>query len=169
MKHSTFIALGAFAIACGPQAHSTGIQTPDEILAEQERLGAEQVRETEANAPTGSDTETDLEKAAKWDPDGAELEMKRAALSAETCPDSVTEKAPAGNASVTVVFNNDGHVKTATVSSPYDGTAVGRCVQRAFEAVIVKRYGGPEETMEWKVDLTGKKKKKEGAKKDEEE
>jgi hypothetical protein len=61
-------------------------------------------------------------------------------------------------ASVTLVFANDGHVKSLTVGPPYDENAVGKCVQRALNAVIVPAYQGGEHTLDWEIDLTGNKK-----------
>jgi len=136
------------------------VKTPDEIVAEQEALGAEQEKKAR-NAddyaePTGA---TEDEKQRQWDDEYAQLELKRASRSAETCPESVTEKSPKGRAHVTLVFQNDGNVKEARFADPYtDETAVGKCVLRAMGAVIVKTFEGPEKTVEWEVDLTGGKK-----------
>ena len=159
-------------VACasnGPDA----VKTPDQILAEQEALGDEQLKKQRNNndyADTSGSTEE--EKKREWDAKQADLELHRAAHSAETCPDSVAEadvkpakgakkpppKPKDTKAAVTIVFANDGHVKSLTVSPPYDENAVGKCVQRAINAVIVPAYNGSEHTEEWEIDLTGGKK-----------
>jgi hypothetical protein len=174
--------LGLFAlalVACGASNNADEVKTPDQILADQEQLGDEQLAKerTETRSDDSSAT-TDEEKKREWDDKQADLELHRAARSAETCPDSVamgdttidpkTGKPPKGSkaapkakdtkASVTLVFANDGHVKSLTVGPPYDENAVGKCVQRALNAVIVPAYEGGEHTLDWEIDLTGNKK-----------
>lgn len=161
--------LGLFALAllaCGPSYSSGGdVKTPDQLLAEQEQLGDEQLKK-ERNANDYADTggSTEEEKKREWDFKQSELELKRAAHSAETCPDSVVQKEKGAKASketkaqATLLFANDGHVKTLTVAPPYDESPVGKCVQRALNAVIVPAYKGEEHTVEWEIDLTGGKK-----------
>jgi hypothetical protein len=167
--------LGLFAlavVACGPSYSSGGdVKTPDQLVAEQEALGDQQLK-NEKNSADYADTSgsTEDEKTREWDDKQADLELKRAARSAETCPDSVTEQDPKdakgkakakpkeGTATVTMLFANDGHVKSLTTSPPYDENPVGKCVQRALNAVIVPAYKGSEHTVEWTIDLTGGKK-----------
>jgi hypothetical protein len=149
------IVLGTLACSCGgPSSGGQDVKTPEEIVAEQEQLGAEQEKKAQENQYTGPVGETELEQKAKWDKKQAELELKRAARSAETCPASVTEPAPKGTGKVSLTFGNDGHVKTSSIEAPYDDTAVGKCVLRAMGAVIVPSFEGQEETVQWEVDLT---------------
>lgn len=176
--------LGLFALAlmaCMACASNEPgeVKSPDQILAEQEALGDEQLKKERAssgNRDTSGSTEE--EKKREWDAKQADLELHRAAHSAETCPESVVEgdknidpktgKPPKGSkpapkvkdtkATVSILFANDGHVKTLTVSPPYDENPVGKCVQRALNAVIVPAYVGSEHTEEWVIDLTGGKK-----------
>jgi len=137
------------------------VKTPDELIADQERLGAEQEK-NQRNNSAYDDTSagpTEEEKKRGWDAKQADLEMHRAANSAESCPESVTEKSPKGRAAVTVTFGTDGHAKNVSVAEPYgENSAVGKCVLRAIKAVIVPAYEGSEQTLNWEVDLTGGKK-----------
>jgi hypothetical protein len=152
------LTLGLTVLACGVDEHQD-VKTADEWLAEQEREGAQQL--AEQNKQSGAYDEpqvTEDEKKRQWDDKQADLELRRAARSAETCPDSVTEQAPKGTATVTLIFTNDGRVKEAKISSEYEDKAVGTCVLRAMENVIVPAYNGDEHTVEWDVDLTGAKK-----------
>jgi len=174
-----YLGLLALALVACAESNPGEVKTPDQILAEQEALGDEQLKkekETVRNTDTSGSTEE--EKKREWDAKQADLELHRAAHSAETCPDSVVEgdknidpktgKPPKGSkapskgkdtkASVAITFANDGHVKSLTVSPPYDENAVGKCVQRALNAVIVPAYVGSEHTEEWVIDLTGGKK-----------
>jgi hypothetical protein len=160
MKRAFLLYLSVSIFACGgPTNEGQGVKTPDELLADQERLAEEQERERQKHASTGEAGETDLEKKAKFDKRQADLELKRAARSAETCPGSVPEDSPAGTAKVTVVFGNDGNAKSATITAPYDENAVGKCAVNAFNSVIVPPFEGPDETIEWEVNFPEKPKK----------
>jgi hypothetical protein len=154
------LCITALVVACGPSYESTGVKTPDEMIEEQERLAVEDQKRADDYDNMVEAEETDTEQKAKWDATQAELELKRAARSAETCPDTLPEEdkknSPKGVATVTLLFNNEGHVKEATVGSPFTDTPVGKCVLRAMGAVIVPDYVGPEKTVTWDVDLTGK-------------
>jgi hypothetical protein len=137
------------------------VKTPDELIAEQEQAGAEQMQKQKQQGEAYDDPHgtTDEDTRRGWDAKQGDIEMNRAVHSAESCPESVTEKAPKGKATVAVVFGNDGHVKSTTISEPYgENTAVGKCVLRALNAIIVPAYQGSEVTLNWEVDLSGKKK-----------
>ncbi len=157
---------GALLIsACGVDDHQD-VKSADQWLAERDKEGAQQLAAQKQNGgaheqPTGS---TEDEKIREWDDKQATLEMQRATRSAETCPDSVTEKSPKGMASVTLVFANDGRVKDSKIDDVYAEKAVGTCVLRAMSNVIVPAYKGAEHTVEWQIDLTGAKQKKSGPK-----
>jgi hypothetical protein len=155
-----FVAASLLA-ACGPSMEADHVKTPDELIAEEEAKGAEQLKnQRDSDAyDTSSAEETDEDKRRGWDDKQGDIEMHRAANSAETCTGSVTEKVQKGKASVSVTFGNDGHVKSATIAQPYgEDTAVGKCVLRAMKAVIVPSYQGEEKTLNWEIDLTGAKK-----------
>ena len=172
-----YFGLGLVAVvlvACASNSPDP-VKTPDQILAEQEALGDEQLKK-ERNANDYADTSesTEEEKKREWDEKQADLELHRAAHSAETCPNSVAEvaakpakgakKAPAKakdtKTTAAITFQNDGHVKALTLSAPYDdeNNAVGKCVTRALTSVIVPAYNGPEHNVEWDIDLSGGKK-----------
>jgi len=173
-----FLGLFALALVACASNEPGEVKSPDQILAEQEALGDEQLKK-EATAPRPDTSESSSEeKKREWDAKQADLELHRAAHSAETCPDSVVEgdknidpktgKPPKGSkapskgkdtkANVKITFANDGHVKELNVAPPYDENPVGKCVQRALNAVIVPAYVGSEHTEEWTIDLTGGKK-----------
>jgi hypothetical protein len=174
-----YLGLLALVLVACAESGPGEVKSPDQILAEQEALGDEQLKKQRAStATTDTSGSTEEEKKREWDAKQADLELHRAAHSAETCPDSVVEgdknidpktgKPPKGSkapskgkdtkASVSILFANDGHVKSLTVAAPYDENAVGKCVQRALNAVIVPAYVGSEHTEEWVIDLTGGKK-----------
>jgi hypothetical protein len=160
MKRSlvTAIALGLVVLSCGVE-EKQDVKSADEWLAEQEKEGANQLaQEKQRSGSHDEPTTTEDEKKRQWDDKQADLELRRAGRSAETCPDSVTEKGPKGTATVTLVFANDGRVKEAKINSEYEDKAVGACVLNAMKNVIVPAYTGEEHTVEWDVDLTGGKK-----------
>jgi hypothetical protein len=172
-KLSAMLSAVVLVCACGPGQGSTGVKTPDEIVAEQERLAEEDAKRADDYDSGVEAEETDSEKTGKWDKEGTELELKRATLSAETCPETLPDEqkkdSPKGTAQVTLTFSNDGHVKQSSISEPFADTPVGKCVLRAMGAIIVEVYEGPEETVTWEVDLTGSKKKKKKGEADESE
>jgi hypothetical protein len=153
------VSLCALLSACGGVQDSQKIKSSDEWLEEQDREGAEQLRAEKKQKEFQDDSGvSEDEKKREWDDKQADLELRRAARSAETCPESVPEKAPKGVATVTLVFQTDGHVKTSTISPPYADTPVGACVLRAMGNIIVPAYTGGDHTVEWEIDLTGAKK-----------
>jgi hypothetical protein len=159
----TRIALPALLATTWLAACSTAspdhVKTSDEWLAEQESEGAKiEAEKKKSQGAYDEPSTTEDEKKREWDEKQSELELKRAARSAETCPESVTEKAPKGKATVTLVFTNDGRVKESKIGDPYTETAVGACALRAMGNVIVPAYTGAEKTVEWELDLSGGKK-----------
>jgi hypothetical protein len=164
MMRASFAALSAVLLvcACGPDEHQD-VKSPDQWIAEQDQEGAKQLAEQKQHkSAMEAPTETEDEKIREWDAKQADLELRRATRSAETCPDSVTEKAPKGMAHVTLLFANDGRVKDSKIDDVYAEKAVGTCVLRAMSNVIVPAYKGQEHTVEWNVDLSGAKVKKSG-------
>lgn len=160
------VVLGALVVglvtACGPSMEADHVKTPDELLADQEAAGDAQLKNQKKSddyddAPSGT---TDEEQRRGWDAKQGDIELHRASHSAESCPESINDKkVPKGKATLALTFSNDGHVKEATISDPYgEDTNVGKCVLRAMKAIIVPAYQGPEQVINWEIDLTGAKK-----------
>lgn len=162
MRFVVLTGLGLLVSGCF-SAEPQGVKTPDEIVAEQEAMGAEQLEEEKTATPVMEDEETDSEKAAKFDKKQAKLELQRAARSAATCPDSLPEEeqktAPRGTAEVEIWFENSGAVRKATLAPPHADTPVGACILRAMEAIIVPAFTGEVVQISWKIELNEKKKK----------
>jgi len=156
------LAAALLVFACGVDEHQD-VKSADAFIAEQDQEGAKQLAEQKKHkGAVDEPTQTEDEKIREWDEKQADLELKRASRSAETCPESVTEKSPKGMAHVTLVFANDGRVKDSKIDDVYAEKPVGACVLRAMGSVIVPAYKGAEHTMEWDIDLTGAKQKKSG-------
>jgi hypothetical protein len=158
------LAASLLVLACGVD-QATPVESPDQWIAQQDQEGAKQLADQKKQkSQAGEPKETEDEKIRDWDQKQADLELRRASRSAETCPESVTEKAPKGMATVTLVFANDGRVKDSKIDDVYAEKAVGTCVLRAMGNVIVPAYKGDEHTVEWQIDLTSAKQKKSGPK-----
>lgn len=153
--------LGGLIVAgCGPSYGGHPVKTPDEIVAEQEQLGKQEQEQADENNDDASldDTGDDDDQKKPFDKHQAKLELIRAARSAQTCVGVVSQDSPHGKGTVTLVFGNDGHVKKAAIGGPFADTEIGKCAINAMKAVIVPPFKGAEETMDWEVDLTPKKK-----------
>jgi hypothetical protein len=159
-----FLGFSVLLASCGPSYGGQDAKTPEEIVEEQERLAEEQERQSKGQSG-GEDTETDLEKRKKFDTRQADLELKRATRSAESCVGVVTEQGPSGTANITLVFGTDGKVKEATIAPPFADTQIGNCALGAMKKVIVPPFTGSDETVEWEVNLTAKQEEKPPAKK----
>jgi hypothetical protein len=144
-------------VACGGVATEPA-KTPDDIVAEEEQaaIADQRERETADVGGGGGDEELDADKKQKFDVRQSQIELKRAARSAVTCPGSIgaAEKLPSNTAMVTLTFSNDGHVKEATIDEAFSKTKVGTCVLRAMKAVVLPPYAGPEVQVDWEIDFT---------------
>jgi hypothetical protein len=172
MRAMKRVVLGAFVVglmtACGPSMEADHVKTPDELIAEQEAAGAEQMRNQKDSNDydTASAGQTDEDKRRGWDFKQADIELHRASHSAESCPESIEEKAAKGKAkppalakaTLALTFANDGHVKTATIAPYEEDSPMGKCVLRAMKAIIVPAYEGSEQVVSWEIDLSGGKK-----------
>ncbi len=157
MKKTVVILAGAlvFPVACGGSKRT--VKTQEERLEEQLALADEQIAEQEEQDTLYEEAESDSEKAAKFDKDHAKHELKIATNNAKDCPNTFEKEQlkdyQPGTAQLQITFNNDGSVKNVTLGPPYDGTTVGDCILRAFNAVFVKMYQGEEVTVNWEVEL----------------
>lgn len=156
MKHLTVVLVSSLVCACGPSYDTDRVLTPEERLQEQERLAYEAELESQKRGPSHVEYTDEDDETKTFDVKQAELELRRATLSAVTCPE-IHEKTPKGTGEVTVHFRSDGKVREASIAAPYSGTPVEECVLNAYRGVIVPTFKEPEYTMNWKVDLSGKK------------
>jgi hypothetical protein len=159
------LSVAAVGAGCGPGYDESTIKTAEDRLKEQEQLAyEEELRNKNKPAATGVVEET--ERPGVFDEKQADLELKRATRSAETCPDVVTgDKAPRGKTSVTITFSLDGSVAEATIPPPYEGTRLGDCVLNAYQALIVPPYSGERKVITWDVDLDKPKAEEKSSKK----
>jgi hypothetical protein len=151
----------ALVVGCGPSYEDRSIKTSNDRLREQEELAyRDEQRARTKPAATGGVEES--ERPGEFDDKQADLELRRATRSAETCPDVVTgDKVPHGKTGVTITFALDGSVAEATIPPPYEGTRLGDCVLNAYTAVIVPPYSGERKVITWDVNLEKAEKAKE--------
>jgi hypothetical protein len=99
-----------------------------------------------------------------YDKDAVEVELKRAARQVKSNCGSATDDdgkatGPWGSTKVSVVLGRNGHVKEATVPSPYDGKPVGVCAANAFKKFIFPPYAADSDiTVDWDVEIVQPKK-----------
>ncbi|MES1186765.1 MAG: hypothetical protein ABUL60_23330, partial [Myxococcales bacterium] len=81
------VVLGAFVVglmtACGPSMEADHVKTPDELIAEQEAAGAEQMKKQKDSSDydTSSVGQTDEDKRRGWDTKQAGIELHRSSHS----------------------------------------------------------------------------------------
>ncbi|HEX4335078.1 MAG TPA: hypothetical protein VH062_04140 [Polyangiaceae bacterium] len=154
------IAFATLLSACGPSYGGQDVKTPDQLVDEQDQIEQADEKNKKArgvdDANVGSE-ETDAEKKREFDRKQVDLELKRATRSAESCPGVVAEQEtkdhPRGDTRVSITFQEDGTVRQVSIPSPFDGTAIGDCVVRAYKAVIVPPYNGGDQIIDWDVSL----------------
>jgi hypothetical protein len=99
-----------------------------------------------------------------YDKDAVEVELKRAARQVKSNCGSATDDdgkatGPWGSTKVSVVLGRNGHVKDATVPTPYDGKPAGICAANAFKKIIFPPYAGDSDvTVDWDVEIVQPKK-----------
>ena len=156
-RAAALLSVMGFAVACGGGYEGEKVKTPDEIVAEQEAIAAEdEKREDATDTGVVGDEELESDKKQKFDVRQAKIELKRATRSAVTCPGSIgtDEKPAAPKATVTLTFGNNGNVSKATIDQAFNDTAIGKCVLRAMKAVIVPPFAGQEVSVDWEVDFS---------------
>ena len=157
MRVACLVSVVGFGVACGDGYSGDRAKTPDEIIAEQERLAAKDERRRQST-DTGpiDDSELEADKRAKFDKRQSQIELKRATRSAVTCPGSIgtEEELPAPTVTVTLTFANAGHVKEATIDQAFQESKIGKCVLRAMHAVIVPPFHGAEVQVPWTINFS---------------
>lgn len=149
-------------VACGPSYDDRSIKTADDRLREQEELAYQEELRSRTKPEAGSgEVVEEAEKPGVFDDKQADLELRRATRSAETCPEVVSgDKVPHGKTTVTITFALDGSVAEATIPPPYEGTRLGDCALNAYQAVIVPPYSGERKVISWDVNLEKPKEEK---------
>lgn len=137
--------------ACGAEPRRR-VKTPAERLQEQETIAYQ--RELERRQKSDPSGLGEFEPGDTFDARGLELQLKQAALSAQTCAEVVTgEEEPLGEAVVTLGFVPDGSQASLSISPPFEGTRMGSCVLNAFREIRAAPYSGDAPPVAWSVQL----------------
>jgi len=96
--------------------------------------------------------------SAPYDQQMVGAKLKRAAGAVKKNCGSATEEdgkvhGPWGATKVSVVIDNNGHSRDASIPSPYDGTAVGRCATHAFENFQFPPFKGADQHVDVDVEI----------------
>jgi hypothetical protein len=60
---------------------------------------------------------------------------------------------PWGKSTLSVTLGHNGHTKLVTIPEPFDGKPTGKCAVTAFEKLTFPPWSGPDETVEWPVEI----------------
>jgi hypothetical protein len=60
---------------------------------------------------------------------------------------------PWGKTSVSITLGHNGHTRSVTVPEPFDGKPSGKCAVKAFSNLTFPPWSGPDETVEWPVEI----------------
>ena len=60
---------------------------------------------------------------------------------------------PWGKTSVSITLGHNGHTKGVTIPEPFDGKPTGKCAVKAFGNLTFPPWSGPDETIEWPVEI----------------
>jgi hypothetical protein len=65
---------------------------------------------------------------------------------------------PWGKTNVSITLGHNGHTKAVTIPEPFDGKPTGNCAVKAFGNLTFPPWSGPDETVEWPVEIPKPKK-----------
>jgi len=60
---------------------------------------------------------------------------------------------PWGKSTLSVTLGHNGHTKGVAIPEPFDGKPTGKCAVKAFEKLTFPPWSGPDETVEWPVEI----------------
>ena len=93
-----------------------------------------------------------------YDKEGTEVVVKRAARQVkENCGAAKDETGkatgPWGKITIQIQLGHNGHSKGITVPGPYQGRAVGNCIEKAFTNLTFPPWGGADTEISWDLEL----------------
>jgi hypothetical protein len=94
----------------------------------------------------------------QYDKEATEVVLKRAARQVkENCgqakDDTGKATGPWGKATLQIQLGASGRSKGVTVPAPYQGKAVGNCVEKAFSNLTYPPWGGSDTEVSWEVEI----------------
>jgi hypothetical protein len=93
-----------------------------------------------------------------YDKESTDLVLGRAARQVhDNCGHAKDEegaaKGPWGKTSVSITLGHNGHTRTVAIPEPFEGKPTGKCAVKAFEKLTFPPWSGPDETIEWPVEI----------------
>jgi hypothetical protein len=93
-----------------------------------------------------------------YDKDGTEVVLARAARQVhDNCGFAKDEGGklggPWGKTVLSITLGHNGHTRSVTIPEPFDGKPTGRCAVKAFSNLTFAPWSGPDETIEWQVEI----------------
>jgi hypothetical protein len=93
-----------------------------------------------------------------YDKEATEVVLNRAARQVkDNCGHAKDEDGksagPWGKVSVSITLGHNGHTRTVSIPEPFDGKPTGRCAVKAFSNLTFPPWTGPDETIEWPIDI----------------
>ncbi len=106
-----------------------------------------------STAPPTEDSPNDR-KSATYDKAQTTAVINRATRQVAECPKINTE-GPFGEVKVQLTLSGKGKIAEAKLPPPFEGTPIGQCVKKAFEAEIIPPWSGPDAQIEAPISLKG--------------
>ena len=139
------------ARAAAPASKAT---SPEAVKLEAEQAAAAEAApppEVEAENPYRQEQADEPEEPPKpsgpagpLNPGAAIAALGKAASNTRSCS---SDDGPSGSGQASVTFQPDGSVSNVSVSAPFSGTSVGRCVAGAFKRVRIQPFTGSSVTL----------------------
>lgn len=157
---TAFFALAFAMAACGPSkpAKDPSTETPKEEESTKWE-GASTVKEDPKPSTGGASVvEGGKRREDQYDKEATEVVIKRAARQVkENCGAAKDEtgkaSGPWGKVTVQIQLGHNGHSKGINVPAPYQGKAVGNCVEKAFTNLTYPPWGGADTQVDWELEL----------------
>jgi hypothetical protein len=93
-----------------------------------------------------------------YDKEETEVVLNRAARQVhDNCGHARDEEGktsgPWGKTSVSITLGHNGHTRSVTIPEPFDGKPTGKCAVKAFGNLVFPPWTGPDETIEWAIEI----------------
>lgn len=153
--------LALAVVACGSKpAKDPSTETPKEDDAPKWEGGSTVKEDPKPSGSSGgaSVVEGSKRREDQYDKEATEVVLKRAARQVkENCgaakDDTGKASGPWGKATLQIQLGRNGHSKGITVPAPYQGKAVGNCIEKAFANLTFPPWGGSDTQVDWEVEL----------------
>lgn len=143
-------ALTALLVASTSLAACYGTEIPPQKPAEDPLSGAKPAKKPED--ATKREDRPGERKASTFDKQQTQISVNRGARQAAECAKIHTE-GPFGDFKAALTIGSKGKIDDAVVPPPFAGTAIGKCVETAFEHEMVPPWEGPDEKLDVDVSL----------------